>query len=61
VDVTETIEQKIAALKQHASQMGDWDPTEMIKAWGAETGKEQGLAYAESYRVITLGPSDGAD
>jgi len=54
VDVTETMEQKIAALRQHASQMGDWDPAEMIRAWGAETGKEKGLAYAESYRVITL-------
>ena len=54
VDVTETIEQKIAALKQHASQMGDWDPTEMIKEWGSETGQEKGLAYAESYLVITL-------
>ncbi len=54
VDVTETIEQKIAALKQHASQMGEWDPTEMIKEWNAETGQEKGLAYAESYRVITL-------
>jgi len=61
VEVTETIEQKIAALKQHASQMGAWDPTEMIKAWSAETGREKGLAYAESYRVITLGPSDEAD
>jgi LmbE family N-acetylglucosaminyl deacetylase len=54
VDVTDTIEQKIAALKQHASQMGDWDPTEMIKGWNAEMGKENGLAYAEGYRVITL-------
>lgn len=54
VDVTETIEQTIAALKQHTSQMGDWDPTEMIKGWNAEVGKEKGLAYAESYRVITL-------
>ncbi len=54
VDVTDTIEQKITALKQHASQMGEWDPTEMIKEWSAETGKEKELAYAESYRVITL-------
>ncbi len=61
VDVTETIEQKIAALKQHASQMGDWDPTEMIKAWGAETGKEKGLTYAESYLVITLERSGTAE
>ena len=54
VDVTDTIERKINALKQHASQMGDWDPTEMVKEWGAEAGQEKGLAYAESYRVITL-------
>ena len=61
VDITETIEQKIAALKQHTSQMGDWDPTEMIKAWNAETGQEKGLAYAESFRVITLERPDTAD
>ena len=61
VDVTETIGQKIAALRQHASQMGDWDPTEMIKEWSAETGKEKGLVYAESYLVITLERSGAAD
>jgi LmbE family N-acetylglucosaminyl deacetylase len=54
VDVTSTIEQKIAALRKHASQMGAWDPTERIKNWAAEVGQEKGLAYAESYRVITL-------
>jgi LmbE family N-acetylglucosaminyl deacetylase len=54
VDITQTIDQKIAALRQHASQMGDWDPDEMIRGWDAETGQEKGLTYAESYRVITL-------
>ena len=54
VDITATVGQKIEALKQHASQMGDWDPTERIKGWSAETGKDKGLAYAESFRVITL-------
>lgn len=54
MDLTDTIEQKIAALKQHASQMGDWDPTQMIKEWSAETGQEKDLAYAEKYRVIIL-------
>ena len=61
VDVADTIEQKIAALRRHASQMGDWDPTEMIKEWGAETGKEKGLAYAESYLVIALERSGAPD
>jgi LmbE family N-acetylglucosaminyl deacetylase len=54
MDIAETIDQKIAALKQHASQMGDWDPTDRIKEWNAEVGKEKGLTYAESFRVITL-------
>ena len=61
VDVTGTIDEKIAALKQHGSQIGDWDPTEMVEEWSAEVGKEKGLAHAESYRVITLRPSPAAD
>jgi LmbE family N-acetylglucosaminyl deacetylase len=61
VDISETIEQKIGALKQHASQMGEWDPTERIKGWNAEVGKEEGLDYAESYRVITLLRRDAED
>jgi LmbE family N-acetylglucosaminyl deacetylase len=61
VDISETIEQKIAALRKHVSQMGDWDPTERIKEWSAETGKEKGLAFAESYLVITLVEPDDDD
>jgi LmbE family N-acetylglucosaminyl deacetylase len=54
IDLTDTIEQKIAALKQHASQMGDWDPSDMVRQWNWETGQEKGLAYAEKYRAIVL-------
>jgi LmbE family N-acetylglucosaminyl deacetylase len=61
VDISETIETKIAALKRHASQMGDWDPTDRIKGWNAEVGKEKELAYAESFRVVTLVRPDTAD
>ncbi|MFZ5917851.1 MAG: PIG-L deacetylase family protein [Chloroflexota bacterium] len=61
VDVSETIDTKIEALRQHASQMGDWHPGEMIREWAAETGKEKGIALAESYRVITLLDSETVD
>jgi LmbE family N-acetylglucosaminyl deacetylase len=61
VDITETIDRKIDALKQHASQMGDWDPTDRIKGWNAEVGQEKGFAYAESFRVVTLVRPDTAD
>ena len=61
VDVSETIDQKIAALKKHASQMGEWDPTERIKGWSSEVGSEKGLAYAEKFRVIILVQPDEAE
>jgi LmbE family N-acetylglucosaminyl deacetylase len=54
VDISETIGTKIEALKKHASQLGDWDPTERIMEWSAETGKDKGMAHAEAFRVITL-------
>ena len=56
VDISETIELKIAALRQHASQLGDWDPSPRIKEWNAETGKRVGFQYAESYYRISLKP-----
>jgi len=58
IDISATVEQKIAALRAHRSQMGDWDPAEMIRQWAAETGQAHGLAYAEDYRVITLERED---
>jgi LmbE family N-acetylglucosaminyl deacetylase len=54
VDIGGTIDLKLAALKKHTSQLGDWDPDEMIREWAAEEGKEQGLQYAEAYKVMIL-------
>ena len=34
--------------------MNDWDPEPRIKEWAANSGKGKEMAYAESYRVITL-------
>ncbi|GAP09844.1 uncharacterized proteins, LmbE homologs [Bellilinea caldifistulae] len=58
VNIEETIDLKIEALKQHKSQMEGWDPAEMIKNWAAESGKGKEMAYAESFRVITLMSDD---
>jgi LmbE family N-acetylglucosaminyl deacetylase len=54
VDVSESIDTKIEALRQHTSQLGDWDPEERMKTRAAEVGKRVGFAYAESFRRMTL-------
>jgi LmbE family N-acetylglucosaminyl deacetylase len=54
IDIDETIEIKIEALRAHESQMRDWDPEPRIKEWGAETAKDMEMDYAEVFRVITL-------
>jgi LmbE family N-acetylglucosaminyl deacetylase len=52
VDITSTISLKARALKKHKSQLGDWDPGRMLHEWAAEEGKEKGLKYAESFKVM---------
>lgn len=54
VNVDETIDIKVAALRAHRSQMKDWDPEEQVKQWAAETARGKEMSYAESYRVVTL-------
>lgn len=54
VNIEETIDTKIEALRAHKSQMQDWDPEPRIKEWAAMRGKGKEMAYAESFRVITL-------
>jgi LmbE family N-acetylglucosaminyl deacetylase len=56
VDITDTFEQKIAALRSHVSQVGDReDVDEMMRAWATTNASLAGLAtgrLAESFRVI---------
>jgi LmbE family N-acetylglucosaminyl deacetylase len=54
IDISSVIDVKIAALKEHHSQIHDWDPGEMLKEWAKEEGKARGLEYAEAYRVMIL-------
>lgn len=54
VNITDTIDLKLAALRKHASQMGEWDPEPMLREWSRAAAKGKEMAYAESFRVITL-------
>ncbi len=54
VNIGETIDIKIEALRAHASQMKDWDPEPRIREWAGERAKGKEMAYAESFRIITL-------
>ena len=40
IDVTETIDAKIDALRCHRSQLGERDPSEMIRAWASEEARK---------------------
>lgn len=53
VDITTTMDRKIAALLCHKSQVGE-DVVPMIKQWAADAGKDQGYAFAEGFRVMKL-------
>ncbi|MGA3352136.1 MAG: PIG-L deacetylase family protein [Acidimicrobiales bacterium] len=56
VDITETVERKLAALRCHASQMADpGSLEEMIRAWGAANAGALGLPagrLAETFQVV---------
>lgn len=54
VDITETIELKVAALKAHRSQV-DPDYAEIrIREWNGQVGRQYGVPYAEEFRRIIL-------
>jgi LmbE family N-acetylglucosaminyl deacetylase len=57
VDVTETIEAKLEALRAHASQTRDWPRTEArVRERARTTGAAFGLEYAEAFKRLELPP-----
>ena len=56
VDVTDTLEVKIAALERHASQLRQpAELAERVREWAREAGAEIGVAAAEDFRVVEIG------
>jgi LmbE family N-acetylglucosaminyl deacetylase len=54
VDISSTLALKVQALREHKSQLGDWDPTTMLKMWAREQGKPRRLRAAEAFRRMIL-------
>ena len=54
VNIAPVLDVKLAALRAHKSQMGPWDPTEMITQWAAQQGRRVKLKAAEAYRRMQL-------
>lgn len=60
IDISNTIDTKIAALKAHASQIKDWDPTEMMRDWARGTAAQHPDRsanvgeYAEAFKYIKI-------
>lgn len=56
VDVTDTIDTKIAALHEHVSQLRKPEELEgMLRGWSAESGERIGVAAAEGFRFLEIG------
>lgn len=58
VDIGETLEAKVQALKAHRSQIGDWDPTDRMREWAASVAEGQQCSYGETYRYFKLDEND---
>ncbi len=56
IDITDHYDTKVASLRAHASQMGDWDPSPMVREWSARTAQEHPGhgELAEGYRYFKL-------
>lgn len=59
VDITATMDKKIASLRPHISQLGEGDDLEngalkFIKERNAESGERVGVDYAEFFKVMIL-------
>lgn len=54
VDISETLEFKIKALQQHASQIPVDEVGKWMTEWAKEDAKDKEMEYSESYLVMIL-------
>jgi LmbE family N-acetylglucosaminyl deacetylase len=54
VDISETLDVKIKALQQHASQIPVDEVGKWMTEWAQEEAKDKEMEYAESYKVMII-------
>src|SRR5687767_11703789 len=54
IDIADVLDLKIAALREHKSQLGPWDPAPFVTGWAMEQGKAKKLPAAEAFRRMVL-------
>lgn len=57
IDIGETIEKKVEAVRAHSSQiqnMGDFDVDARMREWGARAAGDDDMEYAETFRTFRL-------
>jgi LmbE family N-acetylglucosaminyl deacetylase len=57
VDISDTLEQKVAALLCHKSQVGE-EAGKSVREWAGESGKQVGVTFAEHFRVMRFEKKD---
>jgi len=62
IDITDTIDLKVAALKAHVSQIGpgEWVDKQM-REWAEREGEGTGIKYSEAYRRMVFWDEKAAD
>ena len=62
VDISETLDRKLAALAEHRSQIREPERlNERIRSWAAEEGEPIGAAAAEALRLIVIDEDEPDD
>jgi LmbE family N-acetylglucosaminyl deacetylase len=63
VEISDYLDKKAASLREHKSQLGDWDPLEAVTSWARDTAAiarhmrypgAQDMQHAEAYRYINM-------
>jgi LmbE family N-acetylglucosaminyl deacetylase len=62
IDITDTIDRKLAALRAHASQLKEPEKLEeWIRKWATEEGQAIGAEAGEALRLIVIDEDEEAD